>query len=61
MEILGIKVLQLIITDPFGNRNKLTIFNEDEYLRQVIKMDCEIEDLLKDELKFKSDNERGKQ
>jgi len=61
MEILGINVLQLIITDPFGNRNKLTIFNEDEYLRQVIKMDCEIEDLLKDELKFKSDNERGKQ
>jgi len=61
MEILGIKVLQLIITDPFGNRNKLTIFNEDEYLKQIIKMDCEIEDLLRDELKFKSDNERGKQ
>ena len=61
MEILGINVLQLIITDPFGNRNKLTIFNEDEYLKQIIKMDCEIEDLLRDELKFKSDNERGKQ
>ena len=53
MELLGIKVLEITTTDPMGNRNKLLVFNEDEYLRKIIKMDCEIEDFLKDELKFK--------
>ena len=47
------KVLEITITDPFGNRDKLLVFDEDEYLRKIIKMDCEIEDFLKDELKFK--------
>ena len=47
------KVLEITITDPFGNRDKLLVFDGDEYLRKINKMDCEIEDFLKDELKFK--------
>lgn len=53
MEILGIKVLEITITDPFGNRDKFKILDENEYLTQMVRMQCEIDDFLKDELKFK--------
>ena len=53
MEILGIKILEIAISDPQGDTDKYKIIDNNEYLTQVVKMHCEIEDFLKDELKFK--------
>ena len=53
MEILGIKVLELNITDPFGEKIRLMILDREEYDWSVKEFQDEVQDFLIDNNKFK--------
>ena len=52
MDRLGLKVLVIVITDPFGGQEKLIVVDKQEYKESIKTMNAEIQDFLDDNNKF---------